>query len=143
MSDNSDIIPGPVEELRIIFKEQLSSVAFPDINLNIIDALIGKVHAGVEELTAAEKRVEAAQEALNAANDELQQKCIKALAYAKIFAEGQEELYDKLSSISFSKPARSIKKTAPAERTKKDAATSAPRHKKESAAELESQAEPA
>lgn len=126
MSEYSDAIPEAVEEFLAIYKEKLSDVAFPDVSLEIFNGLIDKVHNGVKSLEAAEKQVVVAQESLNAANDELQQKCQKALAYAKIFADDQEELSERLASISFSKPVRTPRKAAPVDKVRKGTAASKP-----------------
>jgi hypothetical protein len=144
MSENkTDSVSEPVLELLAVFKEKLSSIIFPDVSLAIIEGLIGKVRTGAEKLEDVQKQVELAQQALNASSEELQQKCVKALAYAKVFAEGQDDLTERLAAINLGKPARTQKRAvsaAPAtEKPVQEGTTAAPasRHKKSVAAEVE------
>ncbi len=145
MSENkTESVNEPVLELLAVFKEKLSSIIFPDVSLAILEGLIGKVHTSAEKLEDVQKQVELAQQALNASSEELQQKCVKALAYAKVFAEGQDDLTERLAAINLGRPARTQKRAASAapaaEKPKQGEGlvAPAPRHKKPVAAEVES-----
>lgn len=119
--DNS--IPTPILEFYELFKQKLSEVSFPDISLEVFEKLINDVHAKMNELQEANSRLLTAQEEVETAQNELLQKSIRGLAYAKIFAEDQEELSDQLSKINLLKTGKTTKKTEQTEgkrsRTKK------------------------
>jgi len=119
MSENTTEIPEAVEALLSLFKGKLSEVVFPDVSLDVLEKLVIGVKDSGKAVEDAMKLVDVAQEALAAAQDELQQKCSKALAYARIYAEDQDELLEELSAIQFGKAVRATKKAAPP-RTKKE-----------------------
>ena len=133
MSDQLVEIPEAVTALLALFKGPLSDVVFPDVSLEILEKCTESVQEYADAVAEAMKQVEAAQEALGAAQDELQLKCTKALAYARIYAEGQDELLEQLSGIQIGKSTRAPKKAA-AVRTKKEAA---PAVKKEASSDDE------
>lgn len=95
-------IPEPIENLLTIFKENLEAVTFPDINAEILEGFAEQVRIKAKELQEAQARVLSIQEALDASKDELLQKSMRGLAYAKLYAEDREELLEKLSTISLS-----------------------------------------
>ena len=139
MSDNTTgLIPEPVQQLLTLFEEHLNSISFPDVSLEIIKSLAEKVESAQKEVEEAQKHLETAQEALSASSDELLQKCMRGLAYAKVYADGQEELSEKLQAIHFGKPTRiGAKRSSAAEKTKEDASTATQSRKKRSAATAE------
>jgi hypothetical protein len=104
-----DPIPSAVQELLALFKDELSTVSFPDVSQQALETLADDVRAKLKELQDVSALITAAQEALEASQNELVQKSIRGLAYAKIFAEGNDELMEKLSAISFGKPVRTPK----------------------------------
>jgi len=105
-----DPIPPSVGEIVTVFKNDLSSVNFPDVSLETLETLTQKVRTAAEELSNALQRAEAAREALEAGQAELHAKAARGLAYAKVFAEGNDALLEKLSSITVGKAGRSPKK---------------------------------
>jgi hypothetical protein len=105
-------IPAPVQEFYELFKQNFSNITFPDINLEILDKLINDVHEKMKALEQARALLETAQQNLENSQNELLQKSMRALAYAKIYAEDQEELFEQLSSINLSKNSRSPRKSS-------------------------------
>lgn len=105
-----DPISAQVKELLSIFRDDLSGVAFPDVSQKILEELVEQVRTKTAELDEANARAAAARDALDASQNELLQKCVRGLAYAKVYAEDREELLDKLSSINLGKTARIPKK---------------------------------
>lgn len=103
-------IPAPVQELYDLFKQNFSNVAFPDISVEVLDKLINDVQEKANALQEAYNLVNAAQEALESSQNELLQKSMRGLAYAKIYAEDREELLEQLSGINLAK-SRASKKT--------------------------------
>lgn len=111
-SEIEDPIPAPLQDFYALFKQDLSNVAFPDISIEVLEKLMSDVHEKTKELQDAYSLVTAAQEALEASQNELLQKAVRGLAYAKIYAEGQEELSEKLAKINLTKTNRTTKKAA-------------------------------
>ncbi len=103
-------IPAPVQEFYDLFKQNFSNVAFPDISVEVLDKLINDVQEKANALQEAYNLVNAAQEALESSQNELLQKSMRGLAYAKIYAEDREELLEQLSGINLAK-SRASKKT--------------------------------
>ncbi len=129
----NDPVPEPVHELIKVFKEKLPSVAFPDVSLQIIEALAEEVRSAENAVRENRARLEEAERKFTVETGELMQKCARGLAYAKVYAEGQEELMKRLSSISFGKSSRASKRQ-PAERTEAEDEPSPRERKKRSPA---------
>jgi hypothetical protein len=105
-------ISPSIQDLLTIFKNDLSAINFPDVNQEVLDALVQKVASSAKNLQEALTAVQAARDSLEAAQNELTSKAVRALAYAKVFAEGNDALLEKLSRISLGKTSRSPKKSA-------------------------------
>jgi len=105
-------IPAPVQEFYELYKQNFSSVSFPDINLEILDKLISDVQEKLNALEEARALLETTQQDLENSQNELFQKSMRALAYAKIYAEDQEELFKQLSNINLAKNSRSSRKSS-------------------------------
>jgi hypothetical protein len=114
MSDElfEDPVSPSVQELLIVFKNDLSAIVFPDVSLDTLETLTQKVRLSAKELQDALKRAQTAREALEAGQNELLAKAMRGLAYAKVFAEGNNELLEKLNKINVGKAGRSPKKAA-------------------------------
>jgi hypothetical protein len=106
-----DPISTPIKEILTIFQRDLSSVTFPDVSQSILENLIEEVRKNAAELEAANAQVVAAREVLEASQNELLQKCLRGVAYAKVYAEDKEELLENISKINLGKPQRLLKKT--------------------------------
>jgi hypothetical protein len=115
MSDElfEDPISPAIQELLTVFKKDLASVVFPDVSQETLESLTQKVRSGAKELQDALKRAETARESLESGQNELLAKALRGLAYAKVFAEGNDALLEKLSKINLGKTNRSPKKSAP------------------------------
>jgi hypothetical protein len=108
-----DPVPESIKELLSLFREELSAVSFPDINADVLEQYAEQVRSKALELQDAQAKVASIKESLDASQNDLLQKAIRGLAYAKVFAEDREELMEKLSSIALGgKPAASRKRAA-------------------------------
>lgn len=105
-----DPISTPIKEMLTIFQRDLSSVTFPDVSQSILENLIEDVRKNAVELEAANAQVVAAREVLEASQNDLLQKCLRGIAYAKVYAEDKEELLETISKINLGKPQRLPKK---------------------------------
>jgi hypothetical protein len=114
MSDefNEDPISPSIQELLTVFKNDLAKVAFPDVSLETLESLAQKVRTGAKELEEALKRAETIRESLEAGQNDLMAKAMRGLAYAKVFAEGNDALLEKLGKINLGKTSRAPKKTS-------------------------------
>jgi hypothetical protein len=96
---NDDAIPDGMQRLLGLFAGDLAKVRFGDLDGPVLEASAGAVRAAARELAEAEALAEAARGSLEAAREALVQKGQRALAYARIFAEGAPELIAKLEGI--------------------------------------------
>jgi hypothetical protein len=97
-----DPIIDPVKEVIALFNTELESVTFPELNAEILNSFVEQVKTKALELQELQAKVLNAKEALEASQNELLQKTTRALAYAKVYAEGKQELSEKLSMINLS-----------------------------------------
>ncbi|MBN1758991.1 MAG: hypothetical protein JW863_11765 [Chitinispirillaceae bacterium] len=114
------IITGSIQEFLTVYREKLSSVAFPDISLEILENTVQEVLEKGRQLEENKKKVEEAQQVLEAVNENLQQKCSRGLAYAKIYAEGDPALSAQLASINLGRAGRSAKRVVSGEKRKNE-----------------------
>ncbi len=115
MSDDlfEDPIPPSVQEFINVFNHDLAQVVFPDVSLDALESLAQKVRVASKDLQDALGRAQAARESLEAGQSELIAKAVRGLAYAKVYAEGNDELSEKLYKITIGKAGRSPKKAGP------------------------------
>lgn len=126
-----DPIIDPVKEVIALFNTELESVTFPELNATILNNFVEQVKDKAIELQELQAKVLNAKEALEASQNELFQKATRALAYAKVYAEGKEDLSEKISAINLSgksssprkKSAKSDLDTSDAENTERKAKT--------------------
>lgn len=102
---STDPVDEPTQELITFFTDDLGEVSFPDTDGGSLDAaaleqLADKVRRGAAEVQRARKALEEANQALASARDELDDKAVRALGYAKVFCQGQPPLLEKVSALS-------------------------------------------
>jgi hypothetical protein len=102
----SDPISPALQDLLKLFGEELATVKFPDLDRKVLEEAAGRVKEKAVELAHAQAALEAARQALYESQEALLQKGQRALAYARIFAEENAELSEKLEAISLPRPAR-------------------------------------
>jgi hypothetical protein len=112
----NDPISIAIQDLMNVFKKHFSSVTFPDVSFELLEGLIKKVDTTAKELQETLTRAETLREALDLNKTELLQKATRGLAYARIYAEGNDELLGELSKINLGKPVR-LQKKSPQEKT--------------------------
>jgi hypothetical protein len=115
---STDPVTESVQELIAFFAAELDGVSFPDTDGGTLDAgaleqLADKVRRGAAEVQRARKALEEANLALAAARDELEDKAVRALGYAKVFCQGQPALADKTDTLSLGAPKKKVKKARP------------------------------
>jgi hypothetical protein len=96
---NDHAIPDGMKQLLDLFTSDLSKVRFGDLDGPALEAAAGAVRAAAGELAEAEALADAARASLEAAREVLVQKGLRALAHARIFAEGSPELAAKVEAV--------------------------------------------
>ncbi len=118
MQENiDDPLSSSIKETISLFKEDLSNVTFPDISHNVLENLIEQVRSNATELEEANAKVISAREALETSQNELIQKCIRGLAYARVYAEDRDDLLEKISRINLGKSSKIQKKVNRSEKS--------------------------
>jgi hypothetical protein len=90
----------PAAAVLELFATDLRSVPFPDVDHTSLAAAHDAVQAALNEVAEAEAMLEAAHQALLARQEELAHKATRGLAYAKIYAETDEALAEKVAQIA-------------------------------------------
>lgn len=101
-----------------LFCAELAALKFPDVDRAVLEAAAGKVHAAAAAVQAAEEALAAARGVLAEGQEGLLQKCQRALAYARIYAEEDAGLSQKVEAIALpraGKRGRTTELPAPAE----------------------------
>lgn len=96
----NDVVPSDVGEFLDIYAEELPDVRFPDVDRDSLEALAGQVRERAAELARLHEEVRQAREALDQAQDELRKAACRGLAYAKIYADGNDELSGRLAELN-------------------------------------------
>jgi hypothetical protein len=94
-----DPIPAFVHGVLGLFGGPLADVRFPDIDRASLEALAQGCCDAQLELEALEAALESARARTRAAQEALGDRAQRALAYARVFALGQPELEEALSSL--------------------------------------------
>ena len=115
METDSYPIPLSIRALLALFEDDLKDVAFPDVDRASLTGLVAAVETQAEAVESARNALQAALEDRDAALEALVKRAHKGHAYARIYADGDPELLEKLNAISFetkgSKSNRSVQKS--------------------------------
>ena len=98
--DVANPISPSVKALVELFKNELSTVAFPGVDIAILEQLISDVQTYTDAVTKAEAALEAARTSLRETEETLTVKSQKALAYAKVYAEDKPEIAAKIDFVA-------------------------------------------
>jgi hypothetical protein len=108
-----DPVAAPIRALLELFVGELALVKFPELDAEVLRDAAGQVSSRSEALARAEAAVERARVELGEAQETLQQKAQRALAYARIYAEDQPELAGKLEDITLPRAQRRLTRLEP------------------------------
>jgi hypothetical protein len=95
-----DAIPESMNRLLELFAGDLAKVKFGDLDASVLEGAAGAVRAAARDLAEAEAMADAARASLEATREALLHKGQRALAHARIFAEGSPDLAAKLEGIA-------------------------------------------
>jgi ElaB/YqjD/DUF883 family membrane-anchored ribosome-binding protein len=101
-----DAIPSPIQALLALFDGELASVKFPDVDAALLASSAANVRASAEAVARAEAALDAARASLVETNDALVVRAQRALAYARVYAEGNASLGTQLDAITLPRAAR-------------------------------------
>lgn len=121
MSNSTDSparIPESVRAIVNLFGDPLADVRFPDIDRDRLLAAVAEVEQRSSDLQHALETVQAARTELEAAQSELHELARRAHAYARVFAEGDPELTERVARIAIAEqvPAPKRKRGRPRKR---------------------------
>jgi multidrug efflux pump subunit AcrA (membrane-fusion protein) len=102
--DSAAVLPAGVRELLDLFAAELPDVRFADLDREALEADAERVRALGEALAQVEAALERARADLNAAREHLLDRSRRALAYARIYADGagRAPLVETLERLSLS-----------------------------------------
>lgn len=106
MAAPQNAISDPLKALLGLFDGDLRELKFPDVDAQVLTTTARAVVAAAESVAEAEAALEAAREELQRHQDALLHKAQRALAYARVYAEEQPELLEKLALITLPRPPR-------------------------------------
>jgi hypothetical protein len=96
--------PSPIQEairpVLELFATELSDVRFPDIDLAVLRETAASVAAQVDAVARAEEALAEARAILVQCEQALASKAARALAYARVYAEGDGALVSKIDAIA-------------------------------------------
>src|SRR5690349_21012565 len=105
-ASDDGILAEPMTRLLELFASDLSKIRFGDLDGATLNEAAAAVRAAAREVAEAEALAAAARAALEGARETLLHKGQRALAYARIYAEGSPELAQRLEGISLGGPRR-------------------------------------
>jgi ElaB/YqjD/DUF883 family membrane-anchored ribosome-binding protein len=99
-------IPAPIQTVLDLFTTSLADVRFADVDGETLLRFAAEVETAAEAVAAAQATLDAAREALQEKQDTLLQQTQRALAYARVYAEGDDALIAQLDAVSLPRAAR-------------------------------------
>jgi hypothetical protein len=99
-------IPPPIQTLLDLFTTSLADVRFADVDGQTLGRCAAEVESAAEAVASAQAALDAARETLQLKQDVLLQRGQCALAYARVYAEGDEALSTQLDGVSLPRSTR-------------------------------------
>jgi hypothetical protein len=101
-----DAIPTPIQAILDLFNTALSDVRFADLDAKTLARLASEVRAAAEVTLSAQAALASARDALQERQEALLQQVQRAVAYARVYAETDEALAERIDAIALPRPAR-------------------------------------
>jgi len=99
-------VPSSIQAVLALFESELAELKFPDLDLSILQQAAQGVIKHAETLAHAESALQTARELYHESQELLLQKCQRAVAYARVYADDNVELLQKLESINLPRNTR-------------------------------------
>lgn len=96
---SADPVPPLAQAVIELFAEALPDVRFPDMDLSVLETAADDLRAAQVELEQIEAELSAARVALEKQAEQLMVRAQRALAYARVFAESDPELANRVLAI--------------------------------------------
>jgi hypothetical protein len=106
-------ISSPVQSVLALFQGPLANVRFADIDAAGLSKLAGEVEAAAGEVERHEAILADLHQTLLQRQEALVSLAQQALAYARVYADGDEALLEELNRITLARSAKPRKPTAP------------------------------
>jgi hypothetical protein len=101
-----DAIPSPIQSLLDLFASALVEVRFADVDAQTLARAAADVQAAAAVVSTAQAALDDARHALQERQESLLAHAQRAVAYARVFAENDEALSERLGAIALPRPAR-------------------------------------
>jgi hypothetical protein len=95
-----DPLPVFVREVIALYADAFAEVRFPDLDRGTLSNAADVLRESQVAVEALEAELEATREALRAQTQQLQAQAERALAYARVFADGDAELSTRITRIA-------------------------------------------
>lgn len=99
-------IPAPIQTLLDLFTTSLAEVRFADVDGQTLGRCAAEVESAAEAVASAQATLDAARETLQVKQETLLQRAQSALAYARVYADGDEALGSQLDGVSLPRSSR-------------------------------------
>lgn len=104
-----DAIPTAIQTLLELFATTLAEVRFADVDGQTLARTAADVQAAAAVVTAAQTALDEARQTLQERQEGLLQHAQRAMAYARVYAENDEPLSERLNAIALPRPARRVR----------------------------------
>jgi hypothetical protein len=99
-------IPAPIQTVLTLFTTSLADVRFADVDGPTLARLAAGVEAAAEAVANAQSALDAARDVLQERQETLLQHAQRALAYARVYAEGDATLSQQIDTVNLPRPTR-------------------------------------
>ncbi|HWL85238.1 MAG TPA: hypothetical protein VNO21_05520 [Polyangiaceae bacterium] len=100
------MIPSPVQALLEVFSGELADLRFGDMDAKGLAQIADEAQAATDAVTTAQATLDIARAKLLERQETLLHAAQRALAYARIYAETNDELRARLDGIALPRPAK-------------------------------------
>jgi hypothetical protein len=101
-----EAIPLPVQAVLELFASTLAEVRFADVDARALTAIATDVQTMADAVTSAQAALDESRRALEERQQVLLAQAQRAVAYARVFAEGDEALLRQLDAIALPRAVR-------------------------------------
>jgi hypothetical protein len=109
-----DAIPSPVRAVIDLFADPLRDIRFGDVDATTLGELAASATAAAEVVEAAEAQLLRDRRTLQERQEALLSQAQRALAYARVYAENDPALTERIEQIALPRPARRARSAADA-----------------------------
>jgi hypothetical protein len=117
-----DPISEPVAAVIEVFGAHPASLCFPEVDHATLEGLAGELRQAAAEVERSERALQQARQLLDERRDALRARAERGLAYARIYAEDDDALRERLEAIDLAataQPAKRAQKRHPARRSRR------------------------